>query len=112
MMRHWIAAAGGTVLLGLTMAGGIAGCGRSDDTALVPATTPPPTPASPGAAPTYGTPSGMGFSTGDAAHSDGQGSGLMGYHGTGAMGTSGAISDKHEVPAPPKSTTEPVLPAP
>jgi hypothetical protein len=54
----------------------------------------------------------MGFSTGDAAHSDGQGSGLMGYHGTGAMGTSGAISDKHEVPAPPKSTTEPVLPAP
>lgn len=88
------------------------GCGRSQTTQDSVDAAPAPTPASPGAAPTYGTPSGMGFSTGDAAHSDGQGSGLMGYHGTGSMGTSGAISDKHEVPEPPVNATQPVLPAP
>lgn len=109
MMRHWIQTAGGALILGLMAVGG---CGRNTDaTAQMPATTAPPTPASPGGAPNYGTPSGMGFSYGDAAHSDGQGSGLMGYHGTGAMGTSGAISDRHPVPEPPKNAaTEPVLP--
>jgi len=112
MIRHWISVGGGSVLLALAVAGGLAGCSKSDATTEMPLTTAAPTPASPGAAPEYGTPSGMGFSTGDSAHSDGQGSGLMGYHGTGAMGTSGAISDKHAVPAPPKAATEPVLPAP
>ena len=88
----------------------VAGCGKSDVTEDQLPPPPAPTPASPGAAPTYGTASGMGFSTGDAAHSDGQGSGMMGYHGTGAAGTSGAITDQHEVPPPPASTTQPVLP--
>jgi hypothetical protein len=86
-----------------------AGCNNSQKTAdeIQP---PPPSPASPGAAPTYGKASGMGFSYGDAAHSDGQGSGLMGFHGTGSMGTSGAISDKHEAREPDKASTQPVLP--
>jgi len=106
MMRNWILVLGGSMLLA------IAGCGKSVTTESQAAAPPPATPASPGAAPTYGTASGMGFSTGDAAHSSGQGSGMMGYHGTGAAGTSGAISDQHVVPEPPKSTTEPVLPAP
>jgi hypothetical protein len=57
----------------------------------------------------FGKPSGMGFATGDAVHTDGQGSGLMGYHGTGATGTGGTITDTHAVPPPPP-TTEPVLP--
>ena len=48
-------------------------------------------------APTFGTPSGMGFSTGDAAHTDGQGSGQMGFHQTGAAGTSGTITDHRMV---------------
>jgi hypothetical protein len=52
----------------------------------------------------------MGFSTGDAAHNDGSGSGLMGFHGTGAMGTSNAITDNHPAQAPTFPTTEPVLP--
>ncbi len=103
-MRNSILVVVGSMLLAA------AGCGRSDVTEDAVATPASATQPSPGAAPTYGTPSGMGFSTGDAAHSDGQGSGLMGYHGTGAMGTSGAISDQHEVPPPPPSTTQPVLP--
>jgi hypothetical protein len=106
MMRKWILVLGGSMLLA------VASCGKSVETEDQAAAPPPPTPASPGAAPTYGTPSGMGFSTGDAANTDGQGSGMMGYNGTGKMGTSGAISDKHEVPPPPASTTQPVLPAP
>ena len=68
-------------------------------------------PRSPGGAPTYGKPSGMGFTTGDAAHSDGAGSGLMGFHGTGQMGTSGAITDRHNFQLPNTPTTDPVLPA-
>jgi hypothetical protein len=48
-----------------------------------------------GGAPSFGAPSGMGFSTGDAAHSGGQGGGLMGFHGTGKEGTSGAMTDMH-----------------
>src|SRR5947209_1640269 len=35
-------------------------------------------------APSYGKPSGMGFSDGDAVHAGGQGGGLMGFHDTGA----------------------------
>jgi len=104
MMRNWILILGGSMLLA------VAGCNKSDVTADSLPPSPPPSPASPGAAPTFGKPSGMGFSTGDAAHSDGQGSGLMGYHGTGAMGTSGAISDKHPAPEPEKPSTQPVLP--
>jgi hypothetical protein len=53
----------------------------------------PATPSDPGGAPTYGTASGMGFSTGNAAQAGGQGTGLMGFHGTGSAGTSGTITD-------------------
>jgi hypothetical protein len=49
---------------------------------------------SPGGAPTFGSPSGMGFTTGNAAQSDGQGSGLMGFHDTGEYGTSGTITQR------------------
>ncbi len=87
----------------------LAGCGGDDNVAAGPTTTPV---SSPGGAPTYGTPSGMGFSTGDAAHTDAAGSGLMGFHGTGAMGTSAAITDNHPIGAPTFPTTEPVLPPP
>ncbi len=51
-------------------------------------------PSSPGGAPAFGAPSGMGFPTGDAAHSGGQGGGLMGFGGTGANGTNGTITDR------------------
>jgi hypothetical protein len=88
------------------------GCDKDEPAAAAPSTQ--PVYGGAGGAPTFGTASGMGFSTGDAAHSDGQGSGLMGYHGTGSMGASGAITDKHEVVIPRSAvpTTEPVLPAP
>ena len=63
-----------------------------------------------GGAPTYGEPTGTGFYTLDAAHGSGTGSGMMGYHGTGAMGTSAAISDMHKTPPPPKNAPQWVLP--
>lgn len=93
------------------MAVGLVGCG-GDPAGETPPTSPNTAPTearSPGAAPSFGKPSGMGFSTGDAIHTDGQGSGMAGYHGTGATGTAGTITDTHEVP-PPQATTEPVLP--
>jgi hypothetical protein len=89
----------------------LGGCDHTDSTTSTPPNTgtgltgakpgkelhgPPPgseTGSNPGGAPTFGKPTGMGFSTGDAAHSGGQGGGLMGYHNTGAAGTSGAITD-------------------
>jgi hypothetical protein len=92
-------------------AGLIAGCDRNDSTTATPAnsgtglsnaqpgkdvTGPAPgseTGSNPGGAPSFGQATGTGFSTGDAAHSGGQGGGLMGYHGTGSAGTSGAITD-------------------
>ena len=92
-------------ILSGAMALAAAGCDQSDTTAEAPPSTQP----SPGGAPTFGTPTGTGYSTGDAANSDGQGSGLMGYHDTGAAGTSGTITDTHELPPPP-ATTDPVLP--
>jgi len=90
----------------------IAGCEKDDSTAEAPAppATQPVEVASPGAAPMYGQPSGMGFSTGDAIHTDGQGSGMAGYHGTGATGTLGTITDTHPAPAPTTQATPPVLP--
>ncbi len=63
-----------------------------------------------GGAPTYGEPTGTGFPSGDAAHSSGQGSGLMGFHGTGAMGTSAAVSDAHDAGKPAKDAPALVLP--
>jgi hypothetical protein len=96
----------------------ILGCEQSDKSHSEP---PPPmieTGQNPGGAPTFGTPSGMGFSTGDAAHSGGQGGGLMGYNHTGAAGTSGTITDARtdlrdesrgvivEPPKPETATTE------
>ncbi len=59
-----------------------------------------PTDPAAGGAPTFGDATGTGFHTGDAAHSGGQGSGLMGFHGTGALGTSAAISDMHHAERP------------
>jgi hypothetical protein len=58
---------------------------------IVPVTTP-----NPGGAPAFGSPSGMGFTTGDAAQSGGQGSGLMSFHDTGEYGTSGTITQSME----------------
>jgi hypothetical protein len=66
---------------------------------------------SPGAAPTFGAQAGNGFSTGDALNSTGMGTGLMGYHGVGSMGTSNTITDAHDAGAPDKSAKDPVLPA-
>ena len=91
---------------------GLGGCDKEDVAATAPPTTAPMAVASPGAAPTFGTQSGMGFSTGDALHSGGAGSGLMGYNGTGKMGTSSAITDQHPIGKPAFPTTEPVLPPP
>jgi hypothetical protein len=107
MMRigTWIVGLSGAMLLGVW------GCGKGETADVTEnPTTAPVEVASPGAAPTFGTPSGMGFSTGDAAHG-GQGSGAMGYHGTGSMGTSLAITDQHPAPEPAKATTLPVLQA-
>ena len=63
-----------------------------------------------GGAPTFGEATGTGFHTGDAAHSSGTGSGLMGFHGTGAEGTINAISDMHPAGDPPKDAPVPILP--
>jgi hypothetical protein len=46
----------------------------------------PVTHPSPGGAPVFGSPSGMGFSTGDAAQAGGQGAGLMSFNNTGEYG--------------------------
>jgi hypothetical protein len=95
----------GTCMTAIAATALFAGCDQSDSTTGAGLTGaspgnwvngPPPgseTGSNPGGAPTFGQPTGMGFSTGDAAHSGGQGSGLMGYHNTGAAGTSGAITD-------------------
>ncbi len=69
-----------------------------------------PTDPAAGGAPTYGEATGTGFHTGDAPHSGGTGSGLMGFHGTGAYGTSAAISDTHPAGEPPKNAPQWVLP--
>ena len=55
-----------------------------------------------GGAPPFGEPTGTGYATGDAAHGTGMGSGMLGYHGTGAAGTSAAVSDMHPAGEPPK----------
>jgi hypothetical protein len=74
------------------------GCGR-DETAPVAADEPRVYGAAAAGAPSFNAqPSGMGFNTGDAAHADGQGSGLMGFHETGAAGTSGTITDHRIAP--------------
>jgi hypothetical protein len=96
-------------LMGFVTGSLLGGCGDEAEKAPAP-TTAPLAVSNPGGAPSYGTQSGMGFSTGDAAHNDGSGSGLMGFHGTGAMGTSNAITDNHPAQAPTFPTTEPVLP--
>jgi hypothetical protein len=94
----------------------LAGCGNSGDE---PTTQPVkvaefgPTSrpdANPAAAPTFGKASGMGFSTGDAVHSGGTGSGLAGYHGTGTEGTNGTITDSHPVKLPVENPTSPAVP--
>jgi hypothetical protein len=104
--------------IGLTVAVGLLGCGRSESTTSTSANsgngmsgigsgrevTGPAAEGEPrvygvevAGAPTFGTPSGMGFATGDSAHT-GQGSGQMGFHQTGAAGTSGTITD-HRIAA-------------
>jgi hypothetical protein len=95
------------------MALGLVGCGGDDTTAQAPATQPVAV-SSPGGAPTFGQPSGTGFSTGDSIHSTGQGSGAMGYNNTGATGTSNSITDTHPVEVAPKNDANkpPVLQAP
>jgi hypothetical protein len=89
----------------------VGGCG-GDETATTDVPSTGPVVANPAGAPTYGQQSGMGFSTGDAAHCSGSGSGLAGYNGTGKAGTSSAITDMHPIGAPTFPTTQPVLPAP
>ncbi len=91
----------------------LTGCGSDDSSAQAPATQPVLATASPGAAPSFGTPTGTGFSTGDGIHSTGQGSGAMGYHGTGANGTSNSITDTHPVDVEPREDAKkpPVLQA-
>jgi hypothetical protein len=79
------------------------GCGR-DETAPVAADEPRVYGAAAAGAPSFGTPTGMGFNTGDAAHADGQGSGLMGFHETGAAGTSGTITDRRIAVEQPDTT--------
>ncbi len=74
-------------------------------------TPPAPGKPSPGGSPTYGTQSGMGLATGDSLHASGQGSGMMGFNGTGAKGTNGTISDTHDAGEPDKNVKDPVLPA-
>jgi len=117
---------------GATLLAAVAGCGKTDSTTATPANTGTgmtgmgpgaqvtgpnnndvamgPNNGGAGGAPSYGDATGTGFYTGDAAHSGGQGSGLMGFHGTGAMGTSAAISDMHKTEAPAKDAPVPVLP--
>jgi hypothetical protein len=124
-------ATGGTLMLA---AAAVIGCDRTNSTTATPANTGTgatggtganmgrqvtgPTADQVGAppappwlsAPTFGEATGTGFATGDAAHASGQGSGLMGYHGTGAMGTSFAISDDHKAPPVAKNAPPFVLP--
>ena len=101
-----------SMLTGL-LTGALSGCSESEkSTANAPETATPSAQASPGGAPTFGTSSGMGFATGDAAHNDAAGSGLMGYNHTGEAGTSYAITDTHPVSKPSVPATEPVLPPP
>ena len=50
----------------------------------------------PGGPPVFGVATGTGFSTGDSDQAGGMGSGLEGFHGLGAAGTSGSITDKSE----------------
>ncbi len=118
-----------TITLWTTLAATIAlgGCGKTESTTATPANTGtgmtgmgsgkdvtgPIASAAPdgaGGAPTFGEATGTGFPSGDAAHAGGQGSGLMGFHGTGAKGTSYAISDTHPAGEPPKSQVQWVLP--
>ena len=68
-----------------------------------------PTPGPAGPRP-YGEAEGNGFHSGDADHSGGTGSGLMGFHGTGYEGTSAAISDMHKTDPVPKDAPKWVLP--
>ncbi len=123
------------ILLGATLVATALGCGKADPTAQaagvksnqqlmmdlshgVPLYDPQaiglgaasPTDPGAGGAPTFGDATGTGFHTGDAAHSGGTGSGLMGFHGTGALGTSAAISDMHTTEAPPKNAPAFILP--
>ena len=84
------------VAIGLGI-GLLVGCDNADRSAYFTAPAADATP-NPGGAPTYGVPSGMGFYTGDAAQTGGMGSGLMGFHGTGSSGTSGAVSDISTLP--------------
>ncbi len=91
-----------------SMALAVVGCGHGDEAAEAPLAQPVEV-SSPGGAPTFGKPSGMGLATGDALNSTGQGSGYMGYNNTGAAGTAGAISDTHHLPPPPPAK-DPVLP--
>ncbi len=90
----------------------LVGCGGDDTTTQVP-TTQPLAVASPGGAPSFGQPTGTGFSTGDGIHSTGQGSGAMGYHSTGAAGTSNSITDTHPAEVDPRADAKkpPVLQA-
>ena len=128
LTAHRLAIGLGTALA----AAALAGCGNTDSTtATAPNTGTGMTGIGPGAqvtgpnandlpmgpygggaggAPSYGDASGTGFCTGDAAHSGGQGSGLMGFHGTGYLGTSAAISDMHKTAPPAKNAPQPVLP--
>jgi hypothetical protein len=62
----------------------------SDSSGVVSVITP-----NPGGAPNFGSPSGMGLSTGNAAQSGGQGTGLMDFHHTGEYGTSGTITQPY-----------------
>jgi hypothetical protein len=93
------------------------GCGRSESTTSTPANSGdgmsgPAAEAEPrvygsaaAGAPSFNAPaSGMGFTVGDALHADGQGSGLMGFHQTGAAGTSGTITDRRIGPEQPDTT--------
>jgi hypothetical protein len=118
-----------TIGLGTALAtAALVGCDRTESTSATPANTGTgmtgvgsgeqatgPTAAAPtgqgaGGAPSFGEATGTGFPSGDAAHSGGQGSGLMGFHGTGYEGTSAAVSDMHPVGPPAANAPAPVLP--
>ena len=113
MAHRWTTGTLGAVLAATAIVGG--GCGKTESTTATPPNsgtgmtgmgpgkdvTGPAAQANAGndgagGAPTYGEATGTGFASGDAAHSSGMGSGLMGFHSTGAMGTSAAASDMHK----------------